>query len=65
MRGRRLFTESCEDSRKFWDCSAQRREGSRENLVAAFLYLKGAYKKDEDKFLTGSVPTGQGAMVLN
>jgi len=35
------------------------------DLIAAFQYLKGAYKKDEESLLPGSVVIGQGAMVLN
>ncbi|GAB0178950.1 hypothetical protein GRJ2_000360300 [Grus japonensis] len=35
------------------------------DLIVAFQYLKGAYKKDGDKFLVGSVVIGQGVMVLN
>ena len=31
----------------------------------AFQYLKGAYKKDGDKFLGGPVATGQRIVVLN
>ncbi|KAK4830130.1 hypothetical protein QYF61_008557 [Mycteria americana] len=34
------------------------------DLIAAFQYLKGAYKKDEDR-LFNSVVIGQGVMVLN
>jgi len=34
-------------------------------LLAAFQYLKGAYKKDGDKLLAGPVATGKGVMALN
>ena len=34
------------------------------DLIAAFQYLKGAYKKMERDLLPGSVVTGQGATVL-
>jgi len=33
-----------------WSCSAWRRAGSGKTFFAAFQYLKGAYKKDGDKF---------------
>jgi len=36
----------------------------RADLTAAFLYLKGAYKKDGDIFLLRPVAIGQGVMVL-
>jgi len=35
------------------------------DLIAAFQYLKGPYKKDGTNFLAGSVAIGQGVMVLN
>ncbi|KAK4825771.1 hypothetical protein QYF61_002334 [Mycteria americana] len=35
------------------------------HLIAAFQYLKGAYRKDGDRLLARPVVTGQGAMVLN
>lgn len=35
------------------------------NLIMAFQYLKGTYKKAEEKLLTELVATGQGIMVLN
>jgi len=35
------------------------------DLIAAFQYLKGAYRKDGDNFLAGSVAMGQVVMVLN
>ncbi|KAK4809737.1 hypothetical protein QYF61_007105 [Mycteria americana] len=35
------------------------------DLIAAFPYIKGAYKKDGDNFLRRFVVTGQGATVLN
>jgi len=34
------------------------------NLIAAFQYLKGAYKKDGDRLLAGPVATRQREMVL-
>jgi len=36
-----------------------------EDLLAAFQYLKGAYKKLERDFLQGPVGIGQGVMALN
>ena len=36
-----------------------------EDLIAAFQYLKEAYKKDRDKLFRGLVVIGQGLMVLN
>jgi len=35
------------------------------DLIVAFQYLKGAYKKDGDKLLVVPVAIGQGVMVLN
>ena len=35
------------------------------HLLAAFQYLKGAYKKDGRDFLIGSIAIRQGVMVLN
>ena len=35
------------------------------DLIAAFQYLKGAFKKDRDRILVGPVVIGQGVMVLN
>ena len=35
------------------------------DLIAAFQYLKGAYKTMESNFLLGQIMTGQGGMVLN
>jgi len=43
--------------------SLQKRRIWRE-LIAIFQYLKGAYKKDGDKFLAGSVATDQGIIIL-
>ncbi|KAK4827280.1 hypothetical protein QYF61_016426 [Mycteria americana] len=37
----------------------------RGDLIVAFQYLKGAYKKDGDRLLAGSLAIGQGVMVLN
>jgi len=35
------------------------------DLIAAFQYLKGAYRKHEDNFFTRPVVIEQGVMVLN
>lgn len=35
------------------------------DLIVAFQYLKGAYRKDRDGLFRGSVVTGRGVMVLN
>ena len=35
------------------------------DLIVAFQYLKGAYKKDGDKLLVVPVAIGRGVMVLN
>jgi len=35
-----------------WGCSAWRRESCWGDLIAAFLYLKGACKKDEDRLFS-------------
>jgi len=35
------------------------------DLIAAFQYLKGAYRKDGDIFLVDTAVTGRGVMVLN
>jgi len=35
------------------------------DLIAAFQYLKGAYRKDGDNLFARSVVTEQGVMVLN
>ena len=35
------------------------------DLIAAFQYLKGAYKKTGTNFLAGPFATGQGITVLN
>ena len=35
------------------------------DLIAAFQYLKGAYRKTEADFLAGPVVIGQGVMGLN
>lgn len=37
----------------------------RGDLIAAFQYLKGAYKKMESGFFLSHIMTGQGRMVLN
>jgi len=44
-----------------WGHSAWRRE----DLLAAFQYIKGVYKKDEKRLSPGPLVTGQGATVLN
>jgi len=36
----------------------------RRDLIAAFQYLKGVYKKDEDRLFSRSVVIGQGVMAL-
>ena len=36
----------------------------RGDRIAAFQYLKGAYKKDGDKLLVGLVVIGQGVMAI-
>lgn len=43
----------------------QPKEDSRETILVAFWYLKGAYKKMGRDFLVGSLATGWGVMVLN
>ena len=35
------------------------------DILAAFQYLKGSYKKDRERLFTRPVVIGQGAMVLN
>jgi len=35
------------------------------DLIVAFQYLNGAYKKEETDFLAGPVAIGQGGIVLN
>lgn len=35
------------------------------DIITAFQYLKGAYKKEGDKLLVRPVETGQGVMILN
>jgi len=37
----------------------------RGDLIAAFQYLKGAYRKDGANLLVETAVTGQGVMVLN
>ena len=34
-------------------------------LILAFQYIKGAYKRDRERLLPGPVAIGQGVMVLN
>jgi len=54
------FQTECEEN--FFTFNQRRLWG---DFIAAFHYVKGAYKKDEEDVLPGLVLTGQGATVLN